>query len=39
VSDTPQIPRGPIMKGSLDFLNRTDSTVQKSSDSAQAKGQ
>ncbi|WZH42655.1 uncharacterized protein QYS62_003651 [Fusarium acuminatum] len=35
VSDTPQIPRGPIMKGSLDFLNRTDSTVQKSSDSAQ----
>ncbi|KAI6751155.1 hypothetical protein HG530_014069 [Fusarium avenaceum] len=37
VSDTRQIPRGPIMKGSLDFLNRTDSTIQKSSDSVQAK--
>ncbi|KAG5665097.1 hypothetical protein KAF25_009222 [Fusarium avenaceum] len=37
VPDTRQIPRGPIMKGSLDFLNRTDSTIQKSSDSVQAK--
>ncbi|KAM0197165.1 hypothetical protein ACHAPI_005386 [Fusarium lateritium] len=37
VSDTRQILRGPIMKGSLDFLNRTDPTSQKSSDVVQAK--
>ncbi|KAM0243028.1 hypothetical protein ACHAP5_006989 [Fusarium lateritium] len=37
VSDTRQILRGPIMKGSLDFLNRTDPISQKSSDVVQAK--